>query len=80
MISVSTKSFIFLEDAPIYLTWISEIDESKAIKIALGNIDPISGETLADFAEFLVCILTCFNLMRIFYWGEANKGGWDANP
>lgn len=37
-----------------FLTIIRKLDEGKAIKIALGNIDPISGETLADFTEFLV--------------------------
>eukprot|EP00795_Rhopilema_esculentum_P002808 gene2808-1034_t len=30
-----------------------KMDKEKAVKIALGNLDPITGETLADFEDFV---------------------------
>ena len=51
---INSYSGVRICDKHRSLTQFSEIDEAKALKIALGNLDPISGETLGDFDGFLV--------------------------
>lgn len=46
------------------------IDDRKALDIALGNVDPIKGERFADRTDFTVCwflFYSCFKI-PIFFW------------
>ena len=45
------------------------IDDRKALDIALGNVDPIKGERFADRTDFTVCwflFYSCFKIPIFF--------------